>query len=280
VVSAWAAVVVSWMSVIALVQRLGPVRVLCDSDPVRVESIPTIRGALVAHCPSLALFVELVEGLPQVMAAAKDAEGRYIYVNRGFADRLGRSASALLGASVAELFAPELAASYAAQDDDVMRTGRSLSGHLELIVRVDGQLGWYLTSKSRLVDNDGAPVGVAVLSVDLHAHMNSAHGGLAQALTEVRSRLDESWRVSEIADIAGLSTKQLERLTHRTLGLPPRAILQRLRIEHAVRLMSTTEMTMGEIAQACGFYDQSSFTRQFRGILGLPPGAYRRQALA
>ena len=93
------------------------------------------------------------------------------------------------------------------------------------------------------------------------------------------ARIDEPWKVTEIAAIAGLSTKQLERLTHRTLGLPPRAILQRLRIEHAVRLMGTTSMTVGEIAHACGFYDQSSFTRQFRSVLGLTPGAYRRQAL-
>lgn len=245
-----------------------------------VESIPVARGDLVAQCRGLRLFVELVEGLPQVMAAAKDNAGRYVYVNRGFADRLGRSATALIGARVGDLFAPELAASYAAQDDEVLRTGRPLSGHLELIVRVDGQLGWYLTSKSRLMDDSGVPAGLAVLSVDLHAHMNSAHGGLAQALIEVRSRIDEPWRVGQIADIAGLSTKQLERLTHRTLGLPPRAILQRLRVEHAVRLMGTTSMTMGEIAHACGFYDQSSFTRQFRSILGLPPGAYRRQSLA
>lgn len=244
-----------------------------------VDSIPGLRGDLVAECPALTVFVELVEGLPQVMAAAKDVAGRYIYVNRGFADRLGRSPAELLGARVGDLFAPDLAASYSAQDDDVMKTGRSLSGHLELIVRVDGQLGWYLTSKSRLLDVAGSPVGLAVLSVDLHAHMNSAHGGLAQALTEVRSRIDEPWRVSQIAEIAGLSTKQLERLTHRTLGLPPRAILQRLRVEQAVRLMGTTSMTMGEIANACGFYDQSSFTRQFRSILGLPPGVYRRQAL-
>jgi PAS domain S-box-containing protein len=228
----------------------------------------------------LTLFIELVEGLPQVMASAKDLRGRYVYVNRGFADRVGRPAAHLVGATVGDLFAPELAASYAAQDDEVMRSGQPLSGHLELIVRVDGQLGWYLTSKSRLIDDGGRPVGLAVLSVDLHAHMNSAHGGLAQALVEVRNRIDEAWRISDIAQIAGLSTKQLERLTHRTLGLPPRAILQRLRIEHAVRLMGTTQMTMGEIAQACGFYDQSSFTRQFRSILGLPPGAYRKQALA
>jgi len=232
----------------------------------------------VAPSTALDLFVELVEGLPQVMASAKDTEGRYIYVNRGFADRVGRGANSLVGLRVADLFASELATSYAAQDAEVMRSGRPLSGHLELIVRTDGQLGWYLTSKSRLLSNDGNPIGIAVLSVDLQAHMDSAHAGLAQALLEVRRRIDEPWRVRDIAQIAGLSTKQLERVTHRTLGLPPRAILQRLRIEHAVRLMSTTSMTMGEIAPACGFYDQSSFTRQFRSVLGLPPGAYRRQA--
>jgi PAS domain S-box-containing protein len=245
---------------------------------VSVDSIQNAGGVPVAPCGSLRLFIELVEGLPQVMASAKDTQGRYLYVNRGFVDRVGQSARSITGLTVTDLFAPELAASYAAQDAEILRTGNALSGHLELIVRTDGQLGWYLTSKSRLVADGGEALGVAVLSVDLQAHMDSAHAGLAQALDEVRRRIDEPWRVSEIALIAGLSTKQLERVTHRTLGLPPRAILQRLRIEHAVRLMSVTSMTMGEIAPACGFYDQSSFTRQFRAVLGLTPGAYRRQS--
>ncbi|MGA0979340.1 MAG: helix-turn-helix domain-containing protein, partial [Candidatus Nanopelagicales bacterium] len=84
------------------------------------------------------------------------------------------------------------------------------------------------------------------------------------------------WRVTGIAEVAGLSTTQLERLCRRTLGMSPRGLLQRLRLEHAVRLLSSTSMTAGEIASACGFYDQSSFTRQFRAVLGLTPGAYRR----
>ena len=37
-------------------------------------------------------------------------------------------------------------------------------------------------------------------------------------------------------------------------------------------------MTMGEIAAECGFYDQASFTRQFRSVLGLTPGSYRSTA--
>lgn len=227
---------------------------------------------------ALRTFVDLVEGLPQVMAAVKDREGRYLYVNPGFADRVGRAAREVVGKTVSDLFAPELATSYAKQDAEVLRTGRPLSGHLELIVRSDGGLGWYLTSKSRLVTDSGEVLGVAVMSVDLRAHMDGAHSGLADALTEVRGRIDESWRIDEIARIAGLSTKQLERLTRKTMGLAPRSVLQRLRIEHAVHLLATTDLTSGEIAAACGFYDQSSFTRQFRAVLGLTPGAYRRDA--
>lgn len=246
-----------------------------------VSSIPTPRSAGVRPAAqvggaALQTFIELVEGLPQVMAAAKDSDGRYLYVNRGFAERVGLRVSEVVGATVADLFAPELASSYAAQDLDVLRSGRSLSGHLELIVRGDGQLGWYLTSKSRLEADDGSVIGVAVLSVDLNAQMNGAHSGLAVALAAVRSRIDEPWRVPDIAREAGLSTKQLERLTRKTMGLAPRAILQRLRIEHAVRLLATTDLSVGHIASTCGFYDQSSFTRQFRQVLGLTPGAYRR----
>ncbi len=220
--------------------------------------------------------MQLVDGLPQVMASAKDAGGRYVYVNSGFAERVGRPAEQIIGGRVDDFFAPDLAESYAAQDQLVLASGEPLAGHLELIVRPDRRLGWYLTSKTRLIDDGGQVCGVAVLSVDLHAQMDSAHAGLAAALEEVRQRMDQPWRVSEIASAAGLSVTQLERLCRRTLGLSPRALLQRLRVEHAARLLTTTDASAGQIAAACGFYDQASFTRQFRAVLGMTPGTFRR----
>ena len=253
--------------------------VLCHSGRVTVEWIPSTPLAA-AESSAVRAFIELVDGLPQVMAAVKDVEGVYRYVNRGFAERVGRRPGDIVGTRVGEHFAAELAASYAAQDEEVLATGRPLQGHLELIVRADARLGWYLTSKTRLVDDDGRVVGIAVLSVDLQAQMDGAHAGLARALREVRTRIDERWRVADIAELAGLSTTQLERLCRRTLGQSPRGVLQRLRIEHAVRLLATTDLTAGEVAAACGFYDQSSFTRQFRAVLGLTPGAYRRAGTA
>ena len=220
-------------------------------------------------------FTELVEGIPQVMASAKGVDGRYVFVNTGFCDRVGLTAGDLLGKRVSDLFAPEMASSYAAQDADVIATGKPLRGHLELIVRADGSLGWYVTNKSALRDDVGI-VGVAVLSVDLQSQVNSAHAGLAQVIAAVRRDIHHGWRVAEMARIAGLSSPQLERLCRRTLGIPPQKLLQRLRLEHAVHLITSTAMSMGDISAECGFYDQASFTRQFRSVLGLTPGAYRR----
>lgn len=226
--------------------------------------------------PAVGLFRQLVDGIPQVLGSVKDLQDRHVYVNEGFCARLGLKSSDVLGRTVPELFGGELAASYLAQDELVLKTGQPLQHHLELIVRADGQLGWYVTSKSLIRGADGEPLGIAVLSVDLHSQVNSAHAGLAHVIRAVRDHIHDPWRVSEMAQVAGISATSLERLARRTLGLPPQQLLQRLRLEHAVTLITQTNMTLGNISAECGFYDQSSFTRQFRKVLGLTPGAYRR----
>ena len=222
------------------------------------------------------MFIELADDVPQLMASLKGLDGRYAYVNSGFSQRVGRDTTRIVGATVHDLFAPELADSYAAQDESVLASGRPLRSHLELIVRADRTLGWYVTSKSTVRSGD-ALLGVAALSIDLNSQVQSAHAGLATVIAAVRADVGRPWRVADLADLAGLSAVQLERLCRRTLGLPPRSLIQRLRIEQAVHLILTTGITLGEIAAQCGFYDQSSFTRQFRAVLAITPGAYRQR---
>lgn len=233
-------------------------------------------GVGLIQTPSAVAFRELVDSTPQVMAAIKSLDGRYVYVNAGFAQRLGKPASAVIGQRVTDLFSPDLARSYAEQDALVVRSGRPMQGHLELIVRADGTLGWYVTSKSLLRDDDGTALGIAVLSIDLHSQMMSTHAGLARVIASIRAQIHRPWRVAEMAKVAGLSSTQLERLCRRTLGLPPQRLLQRLRLEHAVGLITSTDLPLATVAAECGFYDQATFTRQFRSVLGLTPGMYRR----
>lgn len=128
------------------------------------------------------------------MASLKGPDGRYAYVNTGFSQRVGRDASAIVGSTVHDLFAPDLARSYARQDQSVLETGRPLVSHLELIVRADRTLGWYVTGKTVVEDEDGQRLGVAALSIDLNSQVQSGHAGLARAIAAYPSECSSSRR--------------------------------------------------------------------------------------
>ncbi|MEZ7852154.1 MAG: PAS domain-containing protein, partial [Candidatus Nanopelagicales bacterium] len=82
---------------------------------------------------SVVLFRQLVDGVPQVMGSIKDLNDRQVYVNEGFCARLGLKSGDVLGYTVRELFGDELADSYLHQDELVLKTGKPLQNHLELI---------------------------------------------------------------------------------------------------------------------------------------------------
>lgn len=227
------------------------------------------------------LLVELFDGLPNVMFCLKDRDGRYVAVNRAFAERAGHaSPAALVGRRAGDVFPAELAASYEAQDAVVLADGRPLRNELELILRPDGSTGWYLTTKVAVLDDDGTPTGIAGVSVDLHAPVEGGPpmAGLAAAVDTARRRYADGVRVDELAQAAGLSVPALERQVRRVFGLSAKQFVLRLRVEAAVRLLATTDISLAEVAATCGYSDQAAFTRQFKRVVGLTPGEYRTRA--
>lgn len=230
---------------------------------------------------SLRAVADVLATTPHVMFCVKDVDGRYVAANRAFAERAGVGGPGeVIGRTAHELFPPDLADSYAAQDDAVMTTGQVLTNELEYITRPDGSIGWYLTSKSRLVDERGRPSGIVSISIDLRTPADAAapHHGLARAVEFARHHLDGSTTVADLAEVAGLTTSQLERAMNRVLGLSPKQLVLRLRLEQAIGELDATDDPIGTIAQRCGYYDQSAFTRHFTRVVGLSPGAYRRRS--
>ena len=61
----------------------------------------------------------------------------------------------------------------------------------------------------------------------------------------------------------------------RILGLTPKQLIMRFRVEEALRLLETTDRPLSEIAPLCGYYDQSAFTRHFRRVVGFGPAGWR-----
>lgn len=227
--------------------------------------------------PTLAALSDLLTDVPHVMFCVKDTAGKYVAVNQAFADRAGRAVPGdVVGLTASDLFPAELATSYERQDARLLTTGQPLRNELELILRPDGSVGWYVTSKT-LLGPTGAPTAIASVSVDLRAAADAAavNARVAAAVAYARARSTQAVSVTELAGAADLTVTQLERAIRRALGLSAKQLMLRLRLEEAIRRLRTTDLSVAQIANECGYYDQSAFTRQFRRVVGMSPGAYR-----
>jgi AraC-like DNA-binding protein len=80
----------------------------------------------------------------------------------------------------------------------------------------------------------------------------------------------------EAARFAGVHHVHFSREFHRHIGMTPNEFRRRARLRRASDLLLTTSDRLVNVAQSCGFNDQSHLTRTFGSSLGLTPAAYRR----
>lgn len=94
----------------------------------------------------------------------------------------------------------------------------------------------------------------------------------------IQTRISLDLRVGDLADECNLSHRHFCRAFRHTVGTSPHAYIQTTRIEHAKKLLATTDMKLTDIGSACGFADQSHFTRVFTQFAGITPGLWRRNS--
>lgn len=217
----------------------------------------------------------LFDPLPDVVFFVKDAQCRYAHVNQTLIQRLGmKRREDIIGKSVLQLYPASLANTYIAQDRRVL-CGETIDNLLEVQLYADRKRGWCLTLKQPVYEN-GSIVGLIGISRDLGQpdSQHSSFSRLQLAVNHMQQHFGEPLRVQTLADIAGVSIAQLERLFKRVFQLTPQQLLTKLRLETAMRLLHT-DTRIAEIGQVCGFSDQSAFARQFKCTVGIPPRDYR-----
>lgn len=82
--------------------------------------------------------------------------------------------------------------------------------------------------------------------------------------------------VDDLALAVGLSRVHMTRAFTQHRGVPPHIYLNAVRVQRAREAM-LAGLPLAEVAIACGFADQSHFSRRFKGSLGLTPAAWLRQ---
>lgn len=237
------------------------------------DDLATVDGGAL-----LGLIDELFDTASDTVFFVKDGEARYRVVSQTLVERCGvKSKDELLGKNVLEVFPKAMGGGYLAQDRQVLDKGVPIRNELELHLYQRGRPGWCLTSKVPLRGPDGKVIGLVGISRDLHvpADQPSGYQELAAAIRHVQKHYSEPLRIEDLARLSSLSVYQFEQRMKRVFQLTAGQFITKTRIEAACDLLRNAEKPIAEVAVECGFYDQSAFSRQFKTVAGLTPGAYR-----
>jgi len=113
--------------------------------------------------------------------------------------------------------------------------------------------------------------------MSLPARIGARHPKLIGIIEKMEANLEEPLSPSILAREAGLSTRQLERLFRRYVDRSPKRYYLELRLKKARLLLLQTDMSVINVALACGFSSPSHFSKCYRAFYGRTP--YREQGI-
>ena len=116
------------------------------------------------------------------------------------------------------------------------------------------------------------------------------HPKLSQVIQMMEGAIEDPMSPADLAEDVGMSTRQLERLFRRYLNRSPKRYYMELRLQKARNLLMQTDMSVINVALACGFASPSHFSKCYRshynttpyrerGAQGGPPGIGARLSI-
>ena len=97
------------------------------------------------------------------------------------------------------------------------------------------------------------------------------HPKLSNVIQMMEENIEEPISPSVLATDVGMSTRQLERLFRRYLNRSPKRYYMELRLQKARNLLMQTNMSVINVALACGFASPSHFSKCYRGHFNTTP---------
>ena len=97
------------------------------------------------------------------------------------------------------------------------------------------------------------------------------HPKLSMVIQMMEANIEEPISPSVLAQNVGMSTRQLERLFRRYLNRSPKRYYMELRLQKARNLLMQTDMSVINVALACGFASPSHFSKCYRAHYNTTP---------
>ena len=228
-------------------------------------------------------MARLFDFVEDVVVWVKDRQHRYCWVNRTFllnyeASHPGNTQpgdmSQILGKTDYDLSPPYLADQFRIDDENTLAGNRTVN-RLELVTQPDGVARWSITNKIPLFDHHNEIIGTAGVTQLDSKLGGTLEPGLSRVLEHFRDRHATPLTNRHLAQVAHMSLRAFERKFLACFHLTPQHYLKKLRLQMASRALVFSSQPIVEVAQNCGFSDQSHFTREFGKHFGRTPRDYR-----
>lgn len=158
--------------------------------------------------------------------------------------------------------------------DGPIWTAGSAFAHIDLMLALTRFLGGAALTDElarRLVVDERSSQAAFLIP----SHLAARDETVAALESFVRTHLDQPHTLDSLARWCRVSPRTLARRTDRAVGLSPMQLVQRVRLEHALHLLRTTHLPLGEIAAAVGAADPATLHRLVKRHTGRSPGALR-----
>lgn len=223
---------------------------------------------------------ELFDHLPDVAFSLKDASSRVVCASRAVLDKFGMTSELeIVGTTDRDRYPARMAEVFIQGDREVVETGRPRIDRLEVWYNAQGALDWCVVTKRPVRDGRGRVIGVMMIMRPWQGSARKLLPGsdVGRVVQAIRRSPGGRHRVSVLARKAGLSSRQLQRRFQDLFGVGVKEFVMRARLQAAAGVLQSGSAGIAEAALDAGFYDQSSFTRQFRKRTGMTPAFYRRR---
>jgi AraC-like DNA-binding protein len=254
-------------------------------DPLHLDERK--RKALVAKRDSWlreidpsCLFHSLFDLIPGVYFFAKNRQGELMFTCKASRSlyHIPDDTSAI-GLTDFDVNPSEMAETYVHDDARIYKTGMPVLNRVELWFNEQGIPDWFVVNKMPIRSRTGTIIGIMGFSQSYEGRTKllTPFGGIAKAVAHIREKYQDEIAIADLARVAGLSLRQLQRKFLATFGVGPQQFLIKTRLLAACRALRETDETLAEIALSSGFPDQSAFALHFRKHFGVTPSEFRHR---
>ena len=219
--------------------------------------------------PNAATFRKILDFFPDAGLYIIDAHDRIVAFNHRNCE-VNNIVSEIdyIGRTCNDIYPKEFAEQYMALVRQVRETGEAVENKVYTHAS-DHSTDFRLASVYPLRDARGRVIGTATVwrPVASGDNLPDWYGCLKRTVAFIDRNYARPLTLQMLADEAGMSVTHFRRRAR---------YLATIRVNAAIKLLTSTRMLLTEIAHACGFYDQSHFIRTFKRLRRQTPAQYRR----